>query len=102
VSFKKKKHDIELSQEEFSKFLEELEEFDTKSLIYLAGTDRFEIIPTIDDDGQVLSKDSLNSIKREVDKLGLTIMYRIDKDNGETIVLCAATLRCMVFVEGMQ
>jgi hypothetical protein len=102
VSRKKKSHDIELSPEDFEKLIVDLEDFDTKGLVYLAKTDNFEIIPTTDEEGKVISRESLNYLKREVEKLGYSIIYRIDKVNGEVVLIDSHTLKTMVLIEGMQ
>lgn len=98
----KKTKDITLSQEEFEELMVELAEFDDKSFIALARTDHYEIIPTVTEEGKVLTQDELDLLLAECAKLGLTILYRIDKEDGETLLVNSKSGRTMVLKEGMQ
>ena len=99
-----KKEDIELSQEEFESVLEEIEEFDNSAFCFLAGSADYEIIPTTLENGKVLDKKEIAMLKREVERLGSAILYRIDHPNGETLLIKveAKTLKIMLIKEGMQ
>jgi hypothetical protein len=98
----KKTKDISLSQEEFEKLMVELSEFDEQSFVALAGTDQYEIVPTVTEDGKVLNSQELSVIKLECEKLGLTLLYRIDKKDGETILVNSESGKTMVLKDGLQ
>lgn len=98
----KKKLDISLSQEEFDRLMVELAEFDENSFVALAGTDQYEIIPTITEEGKVLNSEELKMLQRECTRLGLTILYRIDKKDGETLLVNSKSGKTMVLKEGVQ
>jgi hypothetical protein len=81
----KSKRSEDLTQEEFSALLEELEKFENNFFIALAGTDRFEIVPTSEGEYS-LTKDQLNIIKAECSNLGLKIIYKVES-KGPTIYI---------------
>ena len=100
---KRESKGIELSPEDFAKVLEDLEDFENKSLMYLAQSDRYEIIPTADEEtGKVLSREDLETLKHAVENIGSKILYRIDKPTGETLIVDLDSLKTIVYVEGMQ
>lgn len=99
---KKVVKDIELTREELNDLLEELSEFDHNSFILLAGTDQYEIVPTSLDTGEYLDKEELDLLREECERLGLTILFRIDKTDGETLLVNSITGKTMVLREGMQ
>ena len=98
----KRKLDISLSQEDFERLMVELAEFDENSFVALAGSDQYEIIPTVTEEGKVLNKDQLKMLKLECDRLGLTVLYRIDKEDGETLLVNSWSGKIMVLKEGVQ
>lgn len=65
----------ELSEEQMAQLMVDLDLLQNKFLSHIACTDKFEIIPTADDDGNVLSQEQLALIKREVNRLGLTHIW---------------------------
>lgn len=65
----------ELSEEQMAQLVVDLDLFQNKFLARIACTDKFEIIPTQDDDGHVLSQEQLALIKREVNRLGLATIW---------------------------
>ncbi len=68
----------ELSEEQMAQLMVDLDLFQNKFLSHIACTDKFEIIPTADDDGHVLSQEQLALIKREVNRLGLATIWTYD------------------------
>lgn len=68
----------ELSEEQMAQLMVDLDMFQNKFLSHLACTEKFEIIPTADDDGTVLSQEQLALIKREVNRLGLATIWTYD------------------------
>ena len=81
---KPKKSD-ELTQDEFETLLKDLEKFENKFFIALAGTDRFEIVATSEGE-DTLSKEQYTLIKSECSRLGLKIIYKI-YTSGPTIYI---------------
>lgn len=99
---KQKSHEIELSQEELEETIEKIEEFDDYSFTALAGTDKYEIIPTMLEDGTIVGRKEMNVLKREIERLGYSILYRVDNPNGETLLINPKSNRVMVLKEGLQ
>ena len=66
----------DLTQEEFDGFMEDLEKFEDKFFMALAGTDRFEIVPT-SDGKQFLNREQYAIIKSECLRLGLKVIYKV-------------------------
>lgn len=73
----KPKKTEDLTQEEFESLLKDLEKFENQFYIALAGTDRFEIVPTSDGEYS-LDKEQYSLIRSECLRLGLKIIYKID------------------------
>ena len=73
----KPEDDIELSLEEYEELMEELEEFDEKAFMLLAGSHRYEIIPTITEDGKVLTSKELKMLTDECKKRGFATVRAI-------------------------
>lgn len=78
----------ELSEEQMAQLMVDLDLFQNKFLAHIACTDKFEIIPTADDDGTVLSQEQLALIKREVNRLGLATIWTYEVGKM-TIVMSA-------------
>lgn len=68
----------ELSEEQMAQLVVDLDLLQNKFLTLIACTDKFEIIPTADDDGRILSQEQLALIKREVNRLGLATIWTYD------------------------
>lgn len=79
--------EVELTEEQLAQVFVDLDLFHNKFLSHLACTDKYEIIPTADDDGRILSEEQLTLIKREVNRLGLTTIWTYDVGKM-TIVMC--------------
>lgn len=78
----------ELSEEQMAQLMVDLDLFQNKFLAHIACTDKFEIIPTADDDGHILSQEQLALIKREVNRLGLATIWTYEVGKM-TIVMSA-------------
>lgn len=89
----------ELSQEELEELAIDVAQFSEDAYAYLAGTPDFEICPTSDEEGNFLEEEHYDSVKRQMAKLGLKVLYRIDKPNGETILLDLKGLKVMQLSE---
>lgn len=98
----KKKPEKELSEEEFTRLVSDLEEFEGKIYFALAETDKFEVIPTIDPSGRPIPKEQLDLLLRECKRLGYTPIYRIEL-NPETFILYNPKTKKIGYVkEGMH
>lgn len=75
----------ELSEEEYVKLAEDISNFDASFYSTLAGSDRYEVIPTVLEDGSSLNREQYALIKAECVRLGLKIIYQIELADG-TIV----------------
>jgi len=93
--------DLELSLEEYEELMDKLEEFDDKSFMLLAGSHRYEIIPTITEEGKIITNKELNMLIKECKDQNFTILYRIDKEDGETLLIGPGA-KTMLLKEGMQ
>ena len=79
---------MELTEEQIEKTMQENEEFQDKFLQLLANTDRFEVIPTQDEHGNIIPQEQLFFIKKEVKRLGLTTVYAFENGSRFTILMC--------------
>lgn len=77
----------ELSEEQLAQVMVDLDLLQNRFLSHIACTDKFEIIPTADDDGHILSEEQLALIKREVNRLGLVTIWAYEVGNM-TVVMC--------------
>ena len=99
-----KKHNKpeELSEEQFGKLVVAVEEFDEQFFIALAGTDKYEIISTLTDQGQPLTKEQYSLVKHECSRLGLTIIYKMDLPDGSTVYTSVENNKVGYIHEGMH
>ena len=84
---KNKKHSKpkELSEEQFGKMVEDVENFHDQFFRTLAGTDKYEIVPTMTDHGRPLTKEQYSLVKKECSRLGLSVIYKMDLPNGTSV-----------------
>jgi hypothetical protein len=82
---KKRSQPEELSEEQFGKMVEDVEKFHDQFFRALAGTDRYEIVPTITDHGQPLTKEQYSLVKNECSRLGLSVIYKMDLPDGSSV-----------------
>ena len=85
-------NDLELTEEQYEQLAEDIEEFQDEFLKLLAGTHKYEIIPSTDESGRPLDKKHYELLKAECRRLGLKILYRIDLGN-QTVLVNAKTLK---------
>jgi len=83
----------ELTDEEYAKLMEDLDGFEEKFLEALAGTPKFEVVPTSTDNGAVLSEKHYALIKQECRRHGLKIIYSIDISPKQTTLWCPETMK---------
>lgn len=77
----------ELTEEQFSKLMEDLDNFDNNFITNLAGTGKYEIIQTVLEDGTKLTKEQYALIKTECSRLGLKVIYQIPLTNGDIVFI---------------
>lgn len=101
---KKIKHLEEQPQDQdpYDKLLEDLESFNQKFFILLAGSDKFEIVPTTLEDGRSLNKEQYSLINHECSRLGLKVIYQIDNKNGTTVFISSDSKKVGYMHEGMH
>ena len=97
-----KKPEKELTQEQFDQLMIDLQEFEAKVYIAVAGTDKYEVIPTTDPSGRPIPKEQLDLLLRECKRLGYKPIYRIEI-NPETFVLFDPQTKKIGYIkEGMH
>lgn len=77
----------EFDKKEFDRIFKALEEFQERFFMALAGTDKYEIVPTLTEVGDPLTEEQYSFIKTECSRLGLTILYKIDTPNGNSLFI---------------
>lgn len=92
----------QLSDEQFEQLIVEVEEFHEKFFIALAGTDKYEIVPTLSDQGQPLTKEQYTFVINECSRLGLTIIYKMELPNGLTVYTNVKNNKVGYIHEGMH
>lgn len=92
----------ELSEEQFAKLVKDVDDFNDQFFVALAGTDKYEIIPTETEHGRPLTKEQYSLLKHECSRLGLSVIYRMDLPNGTTVYTCIENNRVGYIHEGMH
>lgn len=90
----------ELTENQYSKLLEDLDNFNNKFISEIAGTDKYEIIPTVMEDGSRLTKEQYALARTECSRLGLKVIYQISLRNGDTIFINPENLKVGYIREG--
>jgi hypothetical protein len=91
-----------LSEEQFEKLVMQVEEFNEQFFIALAGTDKYEIVPTLSDQGQPLTKEQYSLLKNECSRLGLSIIYKMELPDGSTVYTSIENNKVGYIHEGMH
>lgn len=81
-----------LSELQYAKLLEDLENFDNGFYKALAKADNFELVPT-EIDGSPLTREQYALIKTECSRLGFKMIYQITHKNGSYILINPETLQ---------
>lgn len=92
----------DFSPEEYAEYVEALEQFEEQFLVELAGTERFQLVPMVDEEGDYLTEEALTAIKQTCKKNGLVIIYYITKVNQENVFYCPATGKTAVVCDGLH
>ena len=99
---KKSNKYAELTDPEYSKLIEDIDNFETNFYANLTGTDKYEIIPTVLDDGSHLNREQYALIKAECTRLGLKIIYQIQLRDGTTIFINPENMKIGYIHEGVH
>lgn len=92
----------ELTQDQFNDLMKKLEQFDNRFYIALAGTERVEIIPTMSEDGDFLSKEQYALVTKECSRLGLKILYKVELSNSDIVLINAETMKIGYIRDGVH
>lgn len=101
-STKKHSKPKELSEEQFEKLVKQVEEFNDLFFITLAGTKEYEIVPTLTDQGQPLTKEQYSLVKNECSRLGLSVIYKMDLPDGSSVYTNIENNKVGYIHEGMH
>lgn len=84
---KKHRKPDELTQEQFDQLMLDLEEFNETFFQTLAGSENYEVVPTVTDMGKPLTKEQYTYVKSECSRLGLAVIYKVDKSDGTSMYI---------------
>lgn len=93
--------DKQLTAEQYEDLSEQLDDFHESFLSFLAGTAKFELIPTTDESGQPIPEKNLELIRRECARLGLKVLYTVDCGK-HTLVINPDTMKIAVVQESLE
>jgi len=94
--------EVELTEEEYEKLVNDLDKFEETFLSKLAESDKFEIVSTYNPEGKFYSKEQLTLIKKELLRLGVKILYRIDLNSSVYILFNPQTMKIGYVTEGIH
>jgi len=88
----------DLTPEQYTKMMDEIESFNESVFSHLAGTANYEIVPTETEDGHILQEEHYRLIKKECAKIGATIIYsfRVGRD---VVYINPKTMQTVVVTE---
>ena len=89
-----------LSEEQYYKMIEDVENFSHSYLSYLAGTAKYEVVPTEIDVDQYLHDQQYNMIKKECAKIGAKVLYTYNISKDTTVILNPTNLKILVIHQG--
>lgn len=78
--------EFEISPEEFEEMMESVEQFQEDFLRHLAGTDRYDVLPTTTESGVPLTKEQYKLAKTECSRLGIRLLYVVDMGKDTLII----------------
>ena len=78
--------EVELSSEEFEEMMESVEQFQEDFLKHLAGTDNYDVLPTVTSSGTPLTKEQYKLAKQECSRLGIRLLYIVDIGKDTLII----------------
>jgi hypothetical protein len=101
-SLKKPKEPEELSDDQFQQLITAVEQFDEQFFIALAGTRKYEIVPTFTDHGQPLTEEQYSLIRHECSRLGSSIIYKTELPDGVIVYTSVENKKVGYIHEGMH
>ena len=87
--------EFEMTPEEMQEVLDAVDEFQEDFLCYLAGSDKYELISTVDKYGNPLTEKQFNLVKRESSRLGVTCLFMIQQ-GANTLIVNPKTLKMSI------
>jgi hypothetical protein len=90
--------EFEMTPEEIQEILDAVDDFEEYTLSSIAGTERYELIPTTDNYGNPLTKKQFDLARRECSRLGATPLYVLEM-KGYSVVVNAKTLKMGIISE---
>jgi len=85
---KAQKEPVELTEEQIEQAMIDNDVFQNTFIEILANSKKFEIIPTQDEHGNIMSEEQLSFMKKEVNRLGCTTVYAFENGSRFTILMC--------------
>lgn len=79
---------VELTEEQIEQAMIDNDVFQQTFIELLAHSKKFEIIPTQDEHGNIMSEEQLSFMKKEVNRLGCTTVYAFENGSRFTILMC--------------
>lgn len=79
---------VELTEEQIEQAMIDNDVFQNTFIEILAHSKKFEIIPTSDEHGNIMSQEQLSFMKKEVNRLGCTTVYAFENGSRFTILMC--------------
>lgn len=98
----KQKNETELTEQEFHKLMQDLELFEEQFFMYLAGGEKYEIIPTTMEDGRLVTKEQISLMTRECNRLGAKVLYKIDMRNSDIVLINPKSMKIGYITEGVH
>lgn len=93
---------LELTEAQYEKLLLDLEDFEEKFYSKLAGSEKYEIIPTVTEEGRLLSKEQLDLLIKECHRLGFRYLYKVDLPNGTILLINPKTMKIGYISDGVH
>lgn len=94
--------EVELTEEEYEKLMSDLAMFDENFVQALAETDKYEIVSTVDQNGNYYTKEQLTLVKNECLRLGVKILYKIEINSTVYILFNPKTMKIGYVTEGIH
>lgn len=79
---------VELTEEQIEQAMIDNDVFQNTFIEILAGSRKFEVIPTQDEHGNIMSQEQLSFMKKEVNRLGCVTVWAFENGSRFTILIC--------------
>ena len=84
--------DLDLDTEEYTNFMNELDEFYENFYSKLAGSKNWEVLSYTDEEGNTFTHEQLLPIIKECKRLGIRIIWKVDNGNHQYFI-CLDTMK---------